>query len=47
MFTGLGGQSHAEFFLSLAERTIKEEIPWQATFVTGKGYTAFPHKLIL
>lgn len=47
MFTGLGGQSHADFFLSLAERTTEEQIPWQATFVTGKGYTAFPHKLIL
>ncbi|KAF2163549.1 hypothetical protein M409DRAFT_26162 [Zasmidium cellare ATCC 36951] len=47
MFTGLGGQSHADLFLSLAERTTKEEIPWQATFVTGKGYTAFPHHLIL
>ncbi|KAK4501032.1 hypothetical protein PRZ48_006838 [Zasmidium cellare] len=47
MFTGLGGQSHADLFLSLAERTTKEEIPWQATFVTGKGYTAFPHELIL
>ncbi|KAK3716883.1 hypothetical protein LTR37_006233 [Vermiconidia calcicola] len=46
MFTGLGGQAHADFFLSLAERTTSEEVPWQATFVSSKGYTAFPHELV-
>ncbi|KAK3717198.1 hypothetical protein LTR37_005907 [Vermiconidia calcicola] len=46
MFVGLGGQAHADFFVSLAERTTSEEVPWQATFVSGKGYTPFPHELI-
>ncbi|KAK3713826.1 hypothetical protein LTR37_008312 [Vermiconidia calcicola] len=47
MFTGLGGQAHADFFLSLAERKTAGEVPYNATFVSGKGYTEFPNELIL
>ena len=47
MFTGLGGQAHADFFFSLAERKTSGEVPWKATFVSGKGYTEFPNELIL
>lgn len=45
MFTDLGGQAHADMFLELAER--KLEPPLQVTFVKEKGYTEFPHELIL
>jgi hypothetical protein len=45
MFEGLGGQAHADMFLSLAER--KVNLPWQVTFVSGKGYVEFDHRLIL
>ncbi|KAK5166279.1 uncharacterized protein LTR77_008540 [Saxophila tyrrhenica] len=45
MFEGLGGQAHADVFLDLAER--KVDLPWQVTFVSGKGYVEFPHELIL
>lgn len=47
MFTGLGGQAHAEMYLSLAEREVSEDVPWQVTFVSGKGYVPFPHELVL
>ena len=45
MTTDLQGWAHAEFFLSLVERKAGE-VPWQATFVGGKGYVEFPHKVI-
>ena len=48
MFTGLGGQVHADCFLGLAER--KEGwkgLPWLVTPVKGVGYKEFPRKFIL
>ena len=47
MFTGLGGQAHADMFMALAERKAGADVPWQVTFVSGQGYKAFPHELIL
>ncbi|OQV11299.1 hypothetical protein CLAIMM_15155 [Cladophialophora immunda] len=46
MFTGLGGQAHADLFVSLSDRTAGD-VPWQVTFVAGKGYVEFPHEVIL
>ena len=46
MFTGASVQGHADIFLSLADRTAGD-VPWQITFVTGKGYVKFPHEVIL
>lgn len=46
MFTGASSQAHADIFLSLAERTAGE-VPWQITFLTGKGYVQFPHGVLL
>ncbi|KIY00274.1 uncharacterized protein Z520_03959 [Fonsecaea multimorphosa CBS 102226] len=46
MFTGASPQGHADMFLSLAHRSAGD-VPWQITFVTGKGYVEFPHKVIL
>ncbi len=46
MFTDLGGQAHAEIFLSLHDRTAGD-VPWQITFVAGKGFVEFPHEVIL
>lgn len=41
-----GFQAHADVFLSLVDRSAGD-IPWQVTFVAGKGYVRFPQKLIL
>ena len=46
MFTGASPQGHADIFLSLAHRSAGD-VPWQVTFVTGKGFVEFPHKVIL
>lgn len=46
MLKGAGPQAHADIFLSLADRTAGD-VPWQITFVNGKGYVEFPHKVIL
>jgi hypothetical protein len=35
----LDGPAHGEFYLKLAEHP--EDVPWQATFVKGQGYTSF------
>ncbi|CAI7569356.1 unnamed protein product [Penicillium discolor] len=35
----LDGEAHAQFFANLANG--KEEVPWHATFVKGKGYVTF------
>lgn len=35
----LDGEAHAQFFADLANG--KEEVPWHATFVKGKGYVTF------
>jgi len=35
----LDGDAHAAFFMQLAEN--RQEIPWHATFVKGKGYVKF------
>lgn len=35
----LDGEAHAQFFADLANG--KEEVPWHATFVKGKGYVKF------
>jgi hypothetical protein len=37
----LSGPGAAEFYLQLAEG--ENEIPWYATFVSGKGYIHFPN----
>lgn len=36
----LSGPGAAEFYLDLVENDA--EIPWYATFVSGKGYVHFP-----
>ena len=46
MFIGAGPQEHANIFVSLADRTAGE-VPWQITFLAGKGYVEFPHSLLL
>lgn len=35
----LDGEAHAQFFADIASG--KEEVPWHATFVKGKGYVTF------
>jgi hypothetical protein len=35
----ISGQNHADFYLELALK--KEQGPWDATFVGGKGYVNF------
>ncbi|GAM91425.1 hypothetical protein ANO11243_094750 [Dothideomycetidae sp. 11243] len=35
----IDGEGHAEFYASLARQ--EGDVPWQATFVTGKGYVKF------
>ncbi|KAM3416237.1 hypothetical protein BST61_g7843 [Cercospora zeina] len=42
MYNRISGDGHAEFFLKLAEGGKGDEVPWQATFVSGKGYAQFP-----
>ena len=39
MGTNVGGPSHAEFYSQIAESA--EGIPWDATFVAGKGFVSF------
>ncbi|PVH85805.1 NAD(P)-binding protein, partial [Cadophora sp. DSE1049] len=39
MYQSLNGDAHAEFYYELA--TKKEQAPWEATFVKGKGYVDF------
>ena len=34
------GPAHGEFYLQLAKQS-DENVPWQATFVKGKGYVSF------
>lgn len=36
----ISGPAHGEFYYELAEG--ERQGPWLATFVAGKGYTAFP-----
>lgn len=38
-YMALDGEAHAEFFSQLV--THEGDIPWQATFVKGKGYVQF------
>lgn len=35
----LDGAAHADFYLQLARH--EGSVPWQATFVKGKGYVQF------
>jgi hypothetical protein len=35
----VGADSHADFYLKLA--TEETDVPWDATFVAGKGYVDF------
>ncbi|PPJ61365.1 hypothetical protein CBER1_09460 [Cercospora berteroae] len=42
IYNGVSGEGHANFFLALAEGGKGDEVPWQATFVSGKGYVEFP-----
>jgi NAD(P)-dependent dehydrogenase (short-subunit alcohol dehydrogenase family) len=42
MITGLSGPGHADFYWELSQRN--EQGPWDATFVTGQGYTDFAGK---
>lgn len=35
----LDGEAHGEFYAELA--THEKDVPWQATFVKGKGYVKF------
>jgi len=35
----LDGPAHGEFYPQLAEHP--ENVPWQVTFVKGKGYVSF------
>lgn len=35
----ISGENHAEFYYELASK--KEQGPWDATFVGGKGYVNF------
>lgn len=35
----IDGPAHGEFFAQLADH--KENMPWHATFVKGKGYVQF------
>lgn len=37
----LDGDAHAEFYAQLVKH---EDIPWNATFVKGKGYVKFESK---
>lgn len=46
MFTGASPQDHADLFLSLANKTAGD-VPWQITFLAGKGHVDFPHKVLL
>ena len=39
MYGKIDGPAHGEFCLQLAEQ--KEQGPWLATFVKGKGYAKF------
>lgn len=39
VYGDIDGNAHGEFFLQLAEK--KEQGPWEATFVKGKGYVKF------
>ncbi len=39
----LNGDAHAEFYYELANK--KEQGPWEATFVKGKGYVDFKGKV--
>lgn len=39
VFGDVDGDAHGDFFLQLAEK--KEQGPWEATFVKGKGYVKF------
>lgn len=43
-YNNISGSGHAEFFLDLAEGKAGD-VPWQATFVSGKGYQQFPIRL--
>jgi hypothetical protein len=40
--TAISGSAHANFYYELAQR--KEQGPWDATFVEGKGYVDFAGK---
>ena len=40
--TAISGSAHADFYYELAQR--KEQGPWDATFVEGKGYVDFAGK---
>jgi hypothetical protein len=40
--TAISGLAHANFYYELAQR--KEQGPWDATFVEGKGYVDFAGK---
>jgi hypothetical protein len=40
--TAISGSAHATFYYELAQR--KEQGPWDATFVEGKGYIDFAGK---
>jgi len=39
---GISGSAHAEFYYELSQK--KEQGPWDATFVPGKGYVDFAEK---
>jgi NAD(P)-dependent dehydrogenase (short-subunit alcohol dehydrogenase family) len=38
---GSDGEAHAEFFAQLASHEESKDVPWEATFVKGKGYVSF------
>ena len=42
-YKGVDGPAHGDYYVHLAE--LKEQGPWQSTFVKGKGYVDFsaPH----
>jgi hypothetical protein len=38
----IGAEAHSEFYLKLA--TEETDVPWDATFVAGKGYVDFTNE---
>ncbi|KAF4626633.1 hypothetical protein G7Y89_g11523 [Cudoniella acicularis] len=45
VFMDIDGQAHADFYYELVRR--KDQGPWEATFVKGKGYVDFDGKVAL
>lgn len=44
VYGDINGLAHAEFYTQLADA--RKQGPWNATFVKGQGYVAFPETIV-